>query len=118
MNKILIYFLFLLPLLPSISSCTTAPDSPTKTTEKTVALYATAFPINDGFGYMIYADTNLLIKQAFMPGKSGKISFKTKASAIKVADLVIYKLSNNIYPPTINQKELDSLLNNIPNEEI
>lgn len=61
------------------------------------------------FGYDILSDNKKLIHQPSRPGLAGNSGFKKKKDAEKVAKLVVYKLSHNIMPPTIEKKELDSL---------
>ena len=61
------------------------------------------------FGYDILSDGKRIIHQPSRPGLPGNGGFKKKEQAEKVAKLVIYKLSHNIMPPTIERKELDSL---------
>ena len=61
-----------------------------------------------GFGYNIYRDGKPIIHQASPPNKAGNNGFPTKEAAQKTADLVVYKLANNL-APAINQQELDSL---------
>lgn len=68
--------------------------------------------INDkqrGFGYDIFYDKHKIIHQPSVPGLQGNNGFTTKQDAIKIARLAINKLKNNITPPTITRKELDSL---------
>jgi hypothetical protein len=55
------------------------------------------------FGYEIYLDGKAI------PGMPGLQGFSTKDKAEKTAKFVIRKLQNNIMPPTVSEKELDSL---------
>ena len=61
------------------------------------------------FGYDILSDNKNLIHQPSKPGLAGNKGFTKKADAEKVASLVIYKLSHNIMPPTVEKREMDSL---------
>jgi hypothetical protein len=61
------------------------------------------------YGYEIYSGKKLVIRQMNIPGRSGVKGFERKSDAIKVANLVISKLSKGIMPPTVEQKELEKL---------
>ncbi len=61
------------------------------------------------FGYDILSDNKTYIHQPSKPGLPGNAGFKKKGDAEKVAKLVIYKLSHNMMPPTVEKRELDSL---------
>lgn len=62
-----------------------------------------------GFGYNIILDDHVFIHQPSIPSIQGNKGFATKVQAEKVAQLVIYKLTHNIMPPSVTTKELDSL---------
>ena len=62
-----------------------------------------------GWGYKIMNNGNLYINQPHIPSIQGNQGFDSKDKAIKTADYIIRKLENNIFPPTISPKELDSL---------
>lgn len=62
-----------------------------------------------GYGYAIYVYGSKLIYQPHKPGLPGDQGFKTREDAMRVAELVVHKMRNNIIPPTITLKELDSL---------
>ncbi|AWV98075.1 DUF4907 domain-containing protein [Arcticibacterium luteifluviistationis] len=64
----------------------------------------------DQFGYEIRKDNQLLISQNYIPGRAGNSSFSNSKDAEKVASLMISKLENGVFPPTINLSEIDSLL--------
>ncbi len=61
------------------------------------------------FGYDILSDNKTYIHQPSIPGLPGHAGFRKKQDAEKVAKLVMYKLSHNIMPPTVEKRELDSL---------
>ncbi len=61
------------------------------------------------YGYEIYADKKLFIRQVTIPGMPGNKGFQRKADAEKIAKLVIAKLSKGIMPPTVDHKEMDQL---------
>lgn len=62
-----------------------------------------------GYGYNILMDGRIFIHQPSMPSIAGNKGFSNKEHAEKVAAFVINKLSNNIMPPSVTPKELDSL---------
>jgi hypothetical protein len=62
-----------------------------------------------GFGYNIILDDHVFIHQPSIPSIQGNKGFATKEQTEKVAQLVIYKLTHNIMPPSVTSKELDSL---------
>ena len=70
---------------------------------------AQIIPVTDGFGYQIFADTSIIIKQETIPGREGTKGFATEQLAKKTADLVIHKLNNGIFPPGISEEELSQL---------
>lgn len=63
----------------------------------------------DGFGYDILISGKPFIHQPVIPAISGNHPFATKAQAGRCARLVIYKIQNNILPPAVSVRELDSL---------
>lgn len=66
-------------------------------------------PKISGFGYDILVDGTLFIHQPNIPAVPGNNGFKNEADAKKVAELMTYKIKNNIVPPTITIEEMDSL---------
>jgi hypothetical protein len=67
------------------------------------------FEQNGGWGYRIIQDTTAFIEQPGIPGIPGRVPFKSRNEAESVASLVIQKLNNGTFPPTVTIKELDSL---------
>lgn len=62
-----------------------------------------------GFGYDIYMYKGLYVHQPHIPAINGNRGFDTEEQARKVAEFIIYKIRNNIMPPSVTPKELDSL---------
>ncbi len=62
-----------------------------------------------GFGYDILIYDALYVHQPHIPAINGSRGFKTKEQATKAAEFVIYKIRNNIMPPSLSVEELDSL---------
>ena len=54
--------------------------------------------ISTGWGYTIAYKNKTIIKQTVIPVISDNKSFSTKEDALKVADLVVKKLNQNISP--------------------
>ena len=59
----------------------------------------------NGWGYTVYLDQKLIIKQLSIPGLQGRTPFKTKADAKKIGSLVIKKLNDGVMP-VISKNEL------------
>jgi hypothetical protein len=62
------------------------------------------------YGYIIYYNHVVLIKQSSVPGKPGKKGFKRETDARKVSELVITKLSKGEFPPLVSVQEMDEIL--------
>ena len=62
-----------------------------------------------GFGYNIYVDSNMYVHQPHIPAVSGNKGFDSYANAEKAAGLIVYKIKNNILPPSVTPHELDSI---------
>ncbi len=73
-----------------------------------VFVQAETFQTTRGWGYNITVDGKVYIHQEFIPGLSGKQSFKTKEDALKVGRKVIEKLSSNQLP-TITTDDLKQM---------
>ena len=64
---------------------------------------------NRTYGYEIYADGRLMIRQASAPALPGNEGFKTKKGAEAVAGLVIEKIKKGQMPPTVEIEEMKKL---------
>jgi len=64
---------------------------------------------HDTYGYDIYNDNHKLIHQPSIPGLPGNDGFKTKADALKVAQLVCDKLKKGEMPPSVSIEEMTQL---------
>lgn len=62
-----------------------------------------------GYGYEIYINNMISIRQPFMPAVTGYRGFPDSTKAAKVAALVMAKIDANKLPPSVSRKELDSL---------
>ena len=64
---------------------------------------------NERFGYYIFGDGHLLIRQISIPAVLGRMGFVTEKEAQKVADLVIDKIKAGEIPPSVSMEELQVL---------
>ena len=62
-----------------------------------------------GFGYDVYVHHSIYVHQPSIPAINGNRSFSSAADAKKTGDLVVYKIKNNIMPPSLTVAELDSI---------
>lgn len=62
-----------------------------------------------GYGYDIYIFKSRYVHQPHIPAINGNRGFDTKADARKTAEFIVYKIRNNIMPPSVTVQELDSL---------
>lgn len=62
-----------------------------------------------GWGYQILQDGKLAIDQKHIPAIQGYKGFSTKENAEKTANFIVEKMKKGIFPPTLSEKELDSL---------
>jgi len=68
-----------------------------------------SYPVSTGWGYSIYVQNRILIKQDNIPAVGGMKEFKTSIDALNTASLAVKKIQHNLFPPTISIHELDSL---------
>ena len=61
------------------------------------------------YGYEIFNNKKLIIKQVNIPGIPGNRGFKTNEGAKKIAELVIQKIKSGNTLPTIQKEELINL---------
>lgn len=69
----------------------------------------TTFSPEFGWGYQILNNDVLFINQPHIPSVQGNKGFDSKNNAIKTAEYIVFKLENDMFPPTITPQELDSL---------
>ena len=61
------------------------------------------------FGFLIFTDGILTIRQEWIPVIQGIHGFRNKVDAEKLASLMINKMANGDMPPSITLHEIDSL---------
>ena len=62
-----------------------------------------------GWGYDIYNGGQIYIHQPNIPAIPGNRGFSSQQHAKTAGSFAVYKIRNNIMPPTISVEELDSL---------
>ena len=109
-NKLIIFFLLL------ATACLHAQTAQKVVNSKKISLshnknftYKVIDVPNYTFGYNIYADNQLMIHQASIPGLPGNEGFKTKEKAARVAKLVIAKIKKGEMPPTVTEEEMKKI---------
>lgn len=67
------------------------------------------FPSGNGYGYEIVMNGKPFIRQETIPAVQGNQYFHTEAQARLAGEFILGKIKNNILPPSVTVKELDSL---------
>jgi hypothetical protein len=65
---------------------------------------------DSSFGYGIYQDSVMVIRQSNIPAMPGNRGFEDRAQAGRIADFVVFKLNAGSFPPTLTTLEIDSVL--------
>ena len=96
----------------AIIDSTTQPAEPEKNPYEGSVIEVRTFK-NDavlkGFGYDIYVDNALKVHQPHIPAVSGSKGFSSEEKAKRAGEFVGNKFRNNIMPPSVSPRELDSL---------
>ncbi len=95
------------PASPQANNTVSFPAS--SATANKILTYQIIHALNNTFCYDVFADGRLMIHQTSIPGLPGNEGFKTKDDAIKVAEMVVYKIRNGEMPPTVSIDEMESL---------
>ena len=69
---------------------------------------AVTFPSGNGWGYDILKEGSVYIHQTNIPAVSGNKTFSSAAEAMKIAGLMIKKMSHSSKLPDVSLRELDS----------
>lgn len=109
MKNYLLILLVAMVFNAQAQTTTKANNQTTASNNKTVT-HAYSYKIIESpdktFGYEIYADKKLMIKQNTIPGRQGNHGFTTKKQAETIAKMVTQKLQKGIMPPSITADEL------------
>lgn len=89
-------FIFLFPIAICIGCKEKTKTSPSHEGEVFVKVRSVKVP--NGWGYEVVSDTNVFIKQYFIPSISGQRPFKSEDDALKTGQLVLEKLKENKLP--------------------
>jgi len=78
--------------------------------EKNTSVYEVRTVENaSGWGYEVWQDGAMVIKQEHIPAVQGIRSFSSQEQAQKAADIIKTKLEQGIFPPTMSMEELQSI---------
>jgi hypothetical protein len=89
-----------------ISFCDSTSEYPHKIE---FSIFRNTDSVPGGFGYAIFMDTKLYVRQPHIPAIQGNRGFASEEDAAKTARLVSHKIKNGIIPPGVSTGELDSL---------
>lgn len=84
-------------------------ESPYKDAKIDIKVFENKEANLSGYGYDIFIHDALYVHQPHIPAINGNRGFKTKDQANKAAEFVVYKIRNNVMPPSLSVEELDSL---------
>lgn len=65
--------------------------------------------VEDGWGYEVFKDSTLLIRQKNIPAVQGVKVLISKTQAETLGSFVLSKVKNGQFPPSVSIQELDSL---------
>lgn len=67
--------------------------------------------LDGSFGYIIEQNQTPIIHQDVIPSLPGNKGFADSLHALRIAHLVIYKLKNELFPPSVTREEINNILN-------
>jgi hypothetical protein len=78
--------------------------------EKNTSVYEVRTVENaSGWGYEVWQDGAMVIKQEHIPAVQGIRAFSSQEQAQKAAEIIKAKLEQGIFPPTMSMAELQSI---------
>jgi hypothetical protein len=78
--------------------------------EKNTSVYEVRTVENaSGWGYEVWKDGAMVIKQEHIPAVQGIRAFSSQEQAQKAAEIIKAKLEQGIFPPTMSMAELQSI---------
>jgi hypothetical protein len=95
------------------SICTFTENNTVYDTKKHISLQTEVYKIGNGYGYKLWSNNKLLVKQDFIPAYPGKQPFASYKDAQKVATLVLQRIKLG-EDPRVSKEDLEQLLTNIP----
>lgn len=107
MKSILKYNTVLI-VLAMIGSCNSQPTNELAEATTKEEIVGHTFKTDAGWGYAVYINDKIFIKQSFIPVIAGNKGFEKQEDAVNVANLVVNKLKQH-EKPTIQLKELQAL---------
>lgn len=73
--------------------------------KKSAEFEVKSFKTNVGWGYTIAVNDKIVIKQSVIPTVVNQVSFKSESDALKVGNLVLNRIKQNL-SPTIAKNDL------------
>ncbi len=101
--------LFTIALLALFFSCGTEKPKEPNPYENAKIEVKTFKSDSTGWGYDVCLYGSVYVHQPQVPAVNGNKTFATEEDAKKTGELVAHKIRNNIMPPALTIKELDSL---------
>lgn len=95
-------------LLAMIESCNIPPGNELADVTPKKGIVGQTFKTDAGWGYAIFINDKIFIKQSFIPVIAGNKGFEKQEDAMNVANLVVNKLKQH-EKPTIQLEELQAL---------
>ena len=89
-----IQLLFFVALVLNIVAC----KESTSNNKDRLPVAVIAVPVNKGWGYEIYVDNKIYIKQNYIPAVNGTHQFANKEQALATANLVLAKMKEGKKP--------------------
>lgn len=109
MKKIMLLYILFVITLYNVSAQSTD-NAVTFNTDKYTNMSIKTYTNPDSsWCFEIFNEEKLIIRQPHIPSIIGVHGFNSQEDAIKIAELMIFKIQNNIFPPSIERKDLDSL---------
>lgn len=106
------YLCLLIVLIVGVTACKrsgeTTSENKKATTPATVEkdVRIATFQTEGGWGYDIFINDEKYIHQEHIPAVNGMHYFINENEALRIADVVVEKIHNNIMPPTITLEDL------------
>lgn len=108
------YSLFYLCFIFLASSCESKSKSSSinkvdRNGKDTAYIFQTFETTDYGWGYCIFKGAKKILNQPHIPAIQGNRGFRTQEDATSVAKLVLDKINQGNFPPTVTEKEMIDL---------